>query len=90
MWREYLENAAGLRDAMQLVNETKHVRNMLDDVTTNNLLEFVIRKWIGKGSEIVNHICMTQAIRVDTDGAGKFILTTTDIENLSGHRSVFV
>ena len=75
---------------MQLVNETKHVRNMLDDVTTNNLLEFVIRKWIGKGSEIVNYICVTQAIRVDTDGAGKFILTTTDIENLSGHRSVYV
>jgi hypothetical protein len=35
---------------------------------------------------------MTQTIRVDADRAGKFILTTTDIENLSafGHRSVFV
>jgi len=38
----------------------------------------------------VNYISMTQTIRIDTDRAGKFILTTTDIENLSGHRSVFV
>ncbi len=76
---------------MQLVNETKHVGNVLDHVTTNNLFELIISKWIRNGSEIVNHISMTQTIRVDADRAGKFILTTTDIENLSafGHRSVF-
>ena len=92
MRREYLQNSARLRDAMQLVDETKHVRNVLDHVTANNFFEFVIRKRIRKRAEIVNHIRVTQTIRIDTDRAGKFILTTTDVENLSAfwHRSVLI
>ena len=58
---------------MQLVNETKHVRNMLYYVTTNNLLEFVIRKWIGKGSEIVNHISVAGDVFIRYQ-SGHFLL----------------
>lgn len=92
MWGEYLQNAAGPRDAMQFVNKTKHVGYVLDDVTANDLFKFVIGERIWKRSQIVNHIRMTQTIRVDADRARKFVLTTTDVENLSafGHRSVFV
>lgn len=91
MRRENFQNAAGLRDAMQLINETKHVGNMLDDVAANDLFKLVIGERVWEGAEIVNYICMTQTIRVDADRAGKLILTTTDIENLFafGHRSVF-
>lgn len=90
MRRENLENAARSGDAMQLVDEPKHVGNVLDHMTTNNFLEFVIGKRIGKRTEIVNHIRMTQTIRIDADRAGKLVLTTTNIEYLSalGHRSV--
>jgi hypothetical protein len=90
MRRENFQNAAGLRNPMQLVNETEYIWNVLDHVATNDLFKFVIRerKWIG--AEIVNHICMTQTIRVDADRARKFVLTTTDVEDLFafGHRSV--
>jgi len=87
MRRENLENAARSGDAMQLVDEPKHVGNVLDHMTTNNFLEFVIGKRIGKRTEIVNHIRMTQTIRIDADRAGKLVLTTTNIEYLSalGH-----
>ena len=90
MRRENLQNTAGPRDAMQLVYETKHIGNMLDHVTTNDLIEFVVSERIWTRAEIVNHVCMTQTIRVDADRAGKFVLTTTDIEDLFafGHRSV--
>jgi len=92
MRRENFQNTAGLRDAMQLVNETKHIGNVLDHVTTNDLFEFVISERIWIGAKIVNYICVTQTIRVDADRAGKFVLTTTDIEDLFafGHRSVLV
>src|ERR1043165_7698288 len=64
---------------------------MLDNVTANDLVEFVVGERIWKRSEIVNDICVTQAIRIDADRTGKLVLTTPDIENLSafGHRSVF-
>src|ERR1043165_5975245 len=65
---------------------------MLDNVTANDLVEFVVGERIWKRSEIVNDICVTQAIRIDPDRTRKLVLTTTDIENLSafGHRSVLV
>ena len=37
-----LQYPAGFGDAMQLVNKTKHVGDVLDDVATNDLFEFVV------------------------------------------------
>src|ERR1051326_5802821 len=64
---------------------------MLDNVTANDLVEFVVGERIWKRSEIVNDICVTQAIRIDADRTGKLVLPTPDIENLSafGYRAVF-
>ena len=92
MWRDDLQHAAGLRDAMQLVHETKHIGNVLDHVSTYDLFKLVIGERIWKRAEIVNDICMTRTIRIDADRAGKFVLTTADVENLflRLHRSVFV
>src|ERR1051326_1077054 len=55
---------------------------MLDNVTANDLVEFVVGERIWKRSEIVNDICVTQAIRIDADRTGKLVLTTPDIETL--------
>ena len=88
MRRDDFQNAAGFRDAMQLGNETKHVRHMLDDVTTNDLFELVVRERIWKRSQIVNDVCMTQAICIDADRAGKLVLTAADVKNSFLHRSV--
>ena len=82
MWSNDPQSAARLCDAMQLIHEAEDVGNMFDHVATNYFLELVISEWIRKRSEIVDDISMTQTVRVDTDGAGKFVLTTTDVEDL--------
>ena len=82
MRRNNLQFAARLRDAMQFSDEAEHVRHVLDDVKTDYLFEFVVAKRIWEGAEIVNDISMAQSIRVDTDRAGKLILTTANVENL--------
>ena len=74
--------AASLRDAMQLIHESKHIRNMLDHVATNDFFKFIVGEWIRKRSEVVNDIGMTQSIRVDADRSGEFVLTTTYVEDL--------
>lgn len=84
-----LQHPAGFCDAMQLVDETKHVGNVLDNVAANDLFEFVIRERIRKRPQIVNDVCMTSTIGIDADRAGKLVLTTADVEDLFLHRSVF-
>ena len=79
--------SAGLCDAMQLIHETENVGNMLDHMPANYFFKFINVERIRKRAEIMNHICMTQTIRIDPDRAGKFVLTTTDIED---HELVFV
>ena len=85
MRRNNLQFAARLRDAMQFSDEAEHVRHVLDDVTTDYLFEFVVAKRIWEGAEIVNDISMTQTVCVDADRSGKFVLTTTYVEDL--HRA---
>ena len=84
-----LQHPAWLRDAMQLVDETEHVGDMLDNVATNDFFEFVVRERIRKRSQIVNDVCMTSTISIDADRAGKLVLTTADVEYFFLHRSVF-
>ena len=68
---------------MQFINEPEHIRNMLDYVATNDLVKLIISEWVRKRSEIVNDISMTSSICVDTDRSGKFVLTTTYVEDLA-------
>jgi len=81
MRRNDLQSAAGLGDAMQFRNEPEHVRHVLDHVTTNDLVEFIVGERIRKDAEIVNDVRMTARVRVNTDRAGKLILTTTNIKD---------
>ena len=73
---------AGLCDAMQLIHKAENVRHVLDHMPANYFFKFIIGERVRKDSEIMNHICMTQTIRIDPDRAGKFVLTTTDIKDL--------
>ena len=82
MRRNDLKFAAGFCNAMQLIHETEHVGNMFNDVPANYFFKLIISERIWKESEIMNHVCMTQTIRIDPDCAGKFVLTTTDIKDL--------
>src|ERR1700752_347735 len=81
VWGNNLKSAAGLCDAMQLIHETENVGNVLDNMPANYFSKFIIVERIRKHSEIMNHVCMTQRIGIDPDCAGKFVLTTTDIED---------
>ena len=73
--------AARLRDAMQLVDETKHIRNVFDHMATNDLFKLVIGEWVWKRSQVVNDVSVSRTVRVDTDRAGILVLTTADIKN---------
>ena len=76
-----LQSATGLRDPVQLSDETNHIRNVLDHMTANDLFKLIVAERIRERSEIVNDVCMASRVRVDADRAGKFVLTTTNIKN---------
>lgn len=76
-----LYSATRLRDAMQLRDETKHVRNVLDHMTANNFFKLIVAERVRKGPKIVNDVGMAQRVRIDADRAGKFVLATTNIKN---------
>ena len=82
VWSNDLQSAAGFRDPVQLCDETKHIWNVLDHMTANDLFKLIVAERIRECSEIVNDVCMASRVRVDADRAGKFVLTTTNIKDL--------
>jgi hypothetical protein len=52
-------------------------------MTTNDFIKFIIGERIWKDTQIVNHVGVGPRIRVYADGAGVFVLSTADVENLS-------
>ena len=66
---------------MQLVDESKYVRNVLDHMPANNLLELIVSEWIWKVAEVVNDVGVASRVRVDADRAGIFVLSTPNIKN---------
>ena len=42
VWSKDLQPSAGFGDAVQLIYKTKHIRNMLDDVVTDDLFKFIV------------------------------------------------
>ena len=85
--RNDLQPASGLCDAMQLGDEPKHVRHVLDHVTTNDLVELIVSERIRNDAQIMNDVGVTPRVRIDTDRAGKLVLATTDVEDASCNRS---
>lgn len=89
MGSHYLNSSPCSSDAMQLANKSHHVGKMLDYVAADDFIEFIIFEGVGQRSEVVNHIRLGARIRVDPDGAGKFVLTTSDIKNSSRCRGQY-
>ena len=48
-----MQPAARLRNAMQLDHKRKHIRHMLDDMSTDDLVELTVNEWIGKDTKVV-------------------------------------
>ena len=69
--------------AMKLADERHDVRNVLNDVTTNDFIKFVVGKRIGDRAQVVQDIGVGPRIRVYSDRARIFILATSYVENLS-------
>jgi len=83
-------SAAGPGDAVKLGNKRHHIRNMLGDVTANDVVELVIRKRIRNRSKIVNDVCVGLRICIDADRAGSLVPATTDVQYLRSGRRAFV
>ena len=84
MRRDDLYPAAGFRNAMKLAHERHYIGNVFDDVAANDSIKFVVSEWIGHDAKIVDDVGVRAWIRVNANGAGKFILATTDVQNLFG------
>ena len=54
---------------------------MLNNVTTDDLVEFVVWKGIGDNSKIVNDVRMGPRVGIYSHGARVFVLPAPDIEN---------
>src|SRR5262249_28624367 len=76
-----LDNRAGFCDAIQLGDERHHVRNVLDYVTANYLVEFIVRKWIRQSAEVVNDVGVCFWICIEADRARRFVPAATYVKN---------
>ena len=83
MWRDNLKPSARFSDPVQLVYEPQHIGDMLDHVATDYFVELVVIEGIGKDSQVMYEVCLSPWIRIDTDGAGKFILPASYIQDFS-------
>ena len=81
MRRKDRDAGSGLRDAKKFGHERHHIGHVLDDVTADNLVEFIRREGIGNNSEIVDHIRVGPRVCVDADSAGCLIPAATDVED---------
>src|SRR5712691_4057825 len=81
---DYFDPAPRFCDAVQLRDESHHVWNVLDHMTTNDLVEFIIGKGIGHNAQIVNDVSLSSGIYVYADCVRIFVLAAADVKDLSG------
>ena len=75
------DRAAGFRYAMKLGDKGHDIGNMLSDMTTGDLIEFVVGKWIRRDPEIVNYVSVRLRIGIDANRTGRLVPAASDIEN---------
>ena len=66
---------------MQLGDKRHYVRNMFNNMTADYLVKFISGERIGKHTKVMNDVGVTPRIGIDADGAGVFVLATTNIED---------
>lgn len=75
-------STTGLGYAVKFGNESHHVRNVLNHVPADDLIEFVFLKGVWHVAKIVNYISARAWIGVDSDRARVLVLAAAHIENL--------
>src|SRR2546430_8054887 len=78
------DSAIRLSDAIEFSHKGHNVGNMLGDMTTDDLVEFIIGERIWNRSEIVNYIGMCFWICVDPNRPRCFVPATTDVKDPFG------
>src|SRR5690349_11187671 len=81
MRRHDADMRPGLGDAIQLSDERHDVGHMLEDVTANYPVEFIVREWIRQGAEVVNNIGVCFGICIETDRARGFVPAAAHVKN---------
>lgn len=77
-----------LRYAVKFFHYFHNIVEVFDDVITEDFVEMVPRKGIGKPVEIVNDVGLRSGIYIDADCAGAFANSTPEVEDgVRGSRS---
>jgi hypothetical protein len=82
MRRDQLDAPAGFRDPVELADKSHEIRDVFDSVIRDDGVEFVIRKWIGKRSEIVDDIGGRLRIIIQSDRTRSFVYAASDVKDL--------
>jgi hypothetical protein len=72
--------------AMKLANKRHDVRNVLNDVTANDFIKFVVGKRVRDRAQVVKDIGVGPRIRIYSNCARIFVLATSYVENFSWRR----
>ena len=76
-----LDAPAGSGDAKKFCDKRHHVGHVLGDVTTDDFIELVVCKRIGKNTEIVDYIGVGARVCIDANRAWRLVPATTDVKN---------
>ena len=82
MRRNDKEMTAGFGNTVQFVYKAQDVWDVFDHMPADNFVEFIVLKWIREVTKIVNDVSVRSRITIDAHRVRKFILTTTNIEDL--------
>ena len=80
--REDRDAPAGFGDAVEFGDEGRRIGHVFDDVVADNLIKFVVGKWLGNDAQIVDHVGVGRRVDVNADGAGMFVAPAADVQNL--------
>ena len=73
MRRDQFDAAPGFCNTVKLADKRHHVRDVLDYVAADDFIEFVVRKWIRNGPQVMNDISLSSGIGIDANCAGKLV-----------------
>ena len=83
MGRDDRDAAAGFRDPIEFGNQREDIRHVLDQMTANDLVKLVVRKWIRDDAQIVNDVRVRLRIRIDSDRSRHLVPAAANVKNLS-------
>ena len=74
--------SAGFSYAVKLADERHDVGDVLDYVTTNDLIKFVIAERIREDTQVVNDVRVRPRVGIYSDRARILVLTAANVQSL--------